>query len=212
MKRILFCFLGLVGCTTITSTSKQEKERIEVSMHKIRTDLEELKHDLNTHQMELHILEGKLTQQDDQMNHLQSNTFQEYTSSIHSSEERLLLLEKKLDKIERKQSEIIQDLKHYEDFSKDIHIALVDYKNKFTEIDKCLKHQLLAIKEIQLVKQDLSSLLNIQEKYIVKSGDSLEKISRKYQVSIDMLRKANHLNSDLIVVGQELVIPQSDPR
>jgi LysM repeat protein len=181
-------------------------------MHKIRTDLEELKHDLNTHQMELHILEGKITQQDDQMNHLQTDTYGEVTSSLRTSEDRLSQLDKRLEKIERRQGEIIQDLKRYEDFSKDIHVALVDYKTKFQEIDKCIKQQTLAIKEVQLVKQDLTSLLNIQEKYIVKSGDSLEKIARKYQVTIDTLRKVNHLTSDLIVVGQELSIPQNDPR
>ncbi len=212
MKRIILCLLGLTGCTTITSTSKQEKERVEVSMHKIRTDLEELKHDLNTHQMELHIFEGKLSQQDDQMNHLQTDTFQEYALSIKSNEDRLGSLEKKIEKIERKQSEIVQDLKRYEEFSRDIHVALVDYKSKFNEIDKFLKQQSLAMKEVQLVKQDLSSLLQIQEKYIVKAGDSLEKIARKYQITLDTLRKANHLNSDLIVVGQELVIPQTDPK
>jgi len=212
MKRLLLCCCALVGCTTIASTSKQEKERVEVSMHKIRTDLEELKHDLNTHQMELHILEGKITQQDDQMNHLQTDTYGEVTSSLRTSEDRLSQLDKRLEKIERRQGEIIQDLKRYEDFSKDIHVALVDYKTKFQEIDKCIKQQTLAIKEVQLVKQDLTSLLNIQEKYIVKSGDSLEKIARKYQVTIDTLRKVNHLTSDLIVVGQELSIPQNDPR
>ena len=44
-------------------------------------------------------------------------------------------------------------------------------------------------------------------KYIVKPGDNLYAISKMYKVSVDDLKKANKLNSDIINVGQILVIP-----
>lgn len=43
--------------------------------------------------------------------------------------------------------------------------------------------------------------------YIVKSGDSLYKIGRDYGVSVQALKDANHLSSDVINVGQTLNIP-----
>jgi hypothetical protein len=43
--------------------------------------------------------------------------------------------------------------------------------------------------------------------HIVQSGENLWKIARKYRVSIDVLRKANHLESDKLLPGKKLVIP-----
>ena len=50
--------------------------------------------------------------------------------------------------------------------------------------------------------------------YRVKSGDNLDKISRLYQVSIDVILSANPTidrNTLTIYVGQELIIPQAIP-
>lgn len=44
--------------------------------------------------------------------------------------------------------------------------------------------------------------------YQVAYGDTLAKIAGKYDITIDSIRDSNNLYSDLIYVGQELVIPQ----
>lgn len=44
-------------------------------------------------------------------------------------------------------------------------------------------------------------------KYIVKKGDSLWKISRKYKVTVDALMAINELKDDRLKPGQELIIP-----
>lgn len=43
--------------------------------------------------------------------------------------------------------------------------------------------------------------------YVVKKGDAVEKIARKYKVSSSALMKTNGLRSDLIRPGQKLRIP-----
>lgn len=45
--------------------------------------------------------------------------------------------------------------------------------------------------------------------YTVVKGDTLSKIARRAGVSVAALRKANHLNKDIIKIGQKLTIPAS---
>ena len=43
--------------------------------------------------------------------------------------------------------------------------------------------------------------------YIVKSGDTLYSIAKKFNISVDNLKSINNLNSNLIKINQELKIP-----
>ena len=51
------------------------------------------------------------------------------------------------------------------------------------------------------------ALASLSKTYTVEKGDTLWKISRKCHVSVEALRKANHLASDHIVVGTSLMVP-----
>ena len=49
-----------------------------------------------------------------------------------------------------------------------------------------------------------------EKRHLVQTGDSLWKLSRKYHVSMDQIRKDNHLKSDSLKPGEELII-RGDP-
>ena len=46
------------------------------------------------------------------------------------------------------------------------------------------------------------------EVYVVQRGATLSAISRAYGVSVDAIRKANNMTSDVLRVGQSLKIPR----
>lgn len=46
--------------------------------------------------------------------------------------------------------------------------------------------------------------------YVVKSGDTLYSIARRYDVSVDELKRANNLSSNFLQIGQILRIPSSN--
>ena len=47
------------------------------------------------------------------------------------------------------------------------------------------------------------------EKYIVKKGDTLYSIARKYNIPISLLADINNLNSTILSINQELLIPKN---
>ena len=46
--------------------------------------------------------------------------------------------------------------------------------------------------------------------YIIQPGDSLEKVARKYGMTVKELKELNHLSSSVIRVGQELKVNRSE--
>ena len=50
---------------------------------------------------------------------------------------------------------------------------------------------------------------NLDITYIVKPGDTLYNIAKRYNISINSLRNANNLNSNMLQIGQELIIPNT---
>ena len=68
-----------------------------------------------------------------------------------------------------------------------------------------LSSNLLSIGQILKVKEGSS----FSNEYIVKAGDSLWKIARDYGISVEDLKMANNLTSNVIFIGQVLTIPTS---
>lgn len=75
-----------------------------------------------------------------------------------------------------------------------------------------LKGTTLTINQQLLVpkKKDIDIDINKNDKgiyYTVKSGDTLYKIASSYNVSVDKIKSANKLNSNILQIGQVLLIP-----
>lgn len=48
---------------------------------------------------------------------------------------------------------------------------------------------------------------NVDNFYVVKSGDSLYSIARQYNTTVDELKTINNLSTDILSIGQKLLIP-----
>ena len=60
---------------------------------------------------------------------------------------------------------------------------------------------------IDIIATTLSNYINKKNTYIVKKGDSLYQIAKKYNTTPDELKKLNNLTNNIISIGQELKVP-----
>ena len=78
---------------------------------------------------------------------------------------------------------------------------IVDYNNLGTTV--------LQIGQQLLIPNLNNSFIDSGVIYVVKNGDSLWSIGKKYNVSVNDLKSANNLNSNMLSIGQQLIIPKS---
>ncbi|MCI5051617.1 MAG: LysM peptidoglycan-binding domain-containing protein [Simkaniaceae bacterium] len=207
MRAIVTTFLGVLllgGCASINSTSRKENQRVEVIMHKVRTDLEELKHDLSTQRMEVHLLEGKLLNQEDKLSAIRED---EATGAESSEQQRLDRLEARLSQLEDRLSRLVSDLSELSSHASQTNRALTQYKDKIGEMERNIATYSKSMRELAKVRKNLGALSQATVSYIVKSGDSLDRIARAHSTTAQKLKELNHLKTDKIVVGQELSVP-----
>ena len=50
----------------------------------------------------------------------------------------------------------------------------------------------------------------LENEYLVKSGDTLYAIAVKFGVSVDEIKEANNLKSNILTIGQKLIIPDNN--
>lgn len=191
---------------------REEKHKLELSLHKIRTDIDDMKHDLNTSDIELHILEGKVIDQEDTISSMKEMINTSQSGKIDELQKLLSSLNKELALLKKQQGEILGDLKSLSDHATDTNNALTQYKDKIGEMEKAIGFQNKKFEEVSKLKKNLSSLVqsikNETFTYTIKEGDSLEKISKHFSVSVDEIKKTNNIKEDLIFKGQQLVIPK----
>ena len=59
----------------------------------------------------------------------------------------------------------------------------------------------------QVLKVSGSTIPSGENYYIVKAGDSLYKIANMYDTTVDELKRLNNLSSNLLSIGQKLIVP-----
>lgn len=99
------------------------------------------------------------------------------------SREEFALLQSKIQMLEKNQERALADLRSLSSHAQQTSDALRQYRNHVQNFET----------------KQLST-------HRVKKGDSLEKIASQYHTTVANLKQLNHLNSDTIVVGQELIV------
>ncbi len=67
--------------------------------------------------------------------------------------------------------------------------------------------KILIVKDGKQKQKEKPSVKNIEDVYIIKSGDTLSLIAKKFNLSVDYLTKINNIrNKNLITTNQKLIL------
>lgn len=176
--------LPLSACSPLASSPFEGKHQLELTLHEVQTNLDELRHDVSCFQTEIQILDARLRK---------SEHTQEGGTSLEQIARDLRSMEKKLTSIEKSRENSLQDLRDLTTHANETTLALTQLKKRLEEL------------ETDLLASHRTTDSSIP--YTVKSGDSLEKIARAHKTTVDRIKKLNKMEQDMIVVGQRLKIP-----
>lgn len=213
MKSKIACLalLVAVGCSPLRSSPNDEKHQLELTLHEVQTNLDDLKHGMSCYQTELQILEGRIKYYENALASLKQNELEKQQGRLDKVSEQLLQFEKKWAVFEKKHQEGSAELQTLSTHAHETTAALTQFKNRIGEIEGEIFSQNHKFDEVAKLKGSIDQIakgFSTEHKvYRVRPGDSLEKIARFHKTTVEKIKKLNDLEQDLIVAGQQLKIP-----
>jgi len=193
----------------------------------MRDSLDDIRHEVNNHESEIRIYDEKLKN----LENIIDSVRDQLTESSQAHKEQLKgnsnTLESKITSIENTIKGVVTDLRQFKTHANDSSLALSQYKQKISELEKIVEQQNQNLDHLQAAMRSLMEALVVKESapgkpsamamtaevsspglYRVKAGDSLEKIARLHQTTVSVIKDLNSLTNDRIIVGQVLKIPE----
>lgn len=203
--------LGLSSCSPLKSSPNDEKHQLELTLHEVQTNLDDLRHDINCFHTELQILDGRIKYSENTLATLKHHDLEKQQDKIDQLSSQIQALEKKwlsLDKNQKQDSDELETLSSYAD---ETTAALAQFKARIGELEQEIHSQNRKFDEIAKLKGHIEILAKgihgDYKMYRVRVGDSLEKIAKAHKTTVEKIKRFNNLDQDLIVIGQELKVP-----
>lgn len=203
--------LAIAGCSPLKSSPHEPKHQMELTLHEVQTNLDDVRHDLNSYQTEQQILESRINSQENALLEMKRQYLEKQLAKLENLLGQITALEEKINNLERAHQGTSNDMQNLVHHANETSAALTQYREKINEIEKSIHGQNQKFHEVAKLKSLIENLSNSSEDiatYRVKPGDSLEKIAKLHHTHVEAIKRLNHLKEDLIVIGQELKIPK----
>ena len=192
--------LLFAACSPLKSSPHDEKHQLELTLHEVQTNLDDLRHDMHCFKADLEILDGRIRGFENTISNLKKEDLEKHSLRLEQLNALVLQLEKRLATQEHADAVSKGQLQQLTNYAQETSSALTQYKTRIHEIEKEISSEQKKVEE--LAKKSVPIKI-----YRVKPGDSLQKIAKLHKTTIEKIKQLNTLDQDLIVVGQELQIP-----
>ncbi len=184
---IRYFFLPFLLLTHCLSSAKGNNQGV---LEELRVALNDVKQAYATHRMDLELLQEEVHAMK-RASGGGNKSFEERVSQLESTQEKML---RDLRQLAGSTNQIVQSV---------------------SVLEKQIASQNERLNEVVKLKSAINSISKAigtsgagGKSYQVRSGDTLEKIARKHNTSIDTLKRINGLTSNTIIVDQQLRLPE----
>lgn len=208
---VLIASLSLISMTSCLPSRGMRAQEIkaDLALREMKSQIEDFKYQLNKYEVELQIVEGKADSHGSSLNQVRQDISKLNQNDQNFVESTFALYDKKLEKLEGLEDVLRKDLIHLKEHTNEVLASLAQFKQKIDSNESQLSNQK---RYIEHLKTSLEALMKYVESpqegdgvyYVVRPGDSLEKIARENESTIGEIKDLNHITSDLIVVGQKI--------
>lgn len=203
------------SCSPMKSSPKEEKHQMELTLHEVQTNLDDLRHDLNCFHTEMQILDGKIKHQEDALQNLKQQHLEKIQTKLDNLSKQVSSTENKSNAFEAKHNASNTDITQLSVHANETTMALTQHKQKINELENLMLSQNQKLNGLAKIKTTLEDIVKTMKSenlnyftYKVKAKDTLEKIAKENNVTVEALKKLNNLENDLIVVDQDIKIPK----
>lgn len=210
MRGALFLAFGLIaGCSPLKTSPHDEKHQLELTLHEVQTNLDDLRHDVKCFQAEQQILDGRIRYYENMIAALKNQDLQTTQEKISHLVQQIQHLEKKILACENAQKSEEKNLEKLSAHANETTLAFTQFKHRLQDIEQDMVSLAKLKTNLESLAHHLGSPSESFKTYEVSPGDSLEKIAKAHKTSVKELKAYNQLrqDQDKIVVGQKLKIP-----
>jgi LysM repeat protein len=205
------------------------------TLREMRDTIEDVRHEVRNHETEIRTFDEKLKNMDviiDSLRDHITDSSQSHKESLKGSTD---TFESKILTLEHSWRNLADDMRQFKTYANDTSTNLTRYNQKIADLEKLTEQQHNNIKHLQVAMQSLMTALqqdniplptekisttekpsktpsssNSDRIYIIKSGDSLEKIAKRNQTTVQAIKELNGLSkdNDRIIVGKKLQLPE----
>lgn len=183
-----------------------------------KDSVDQLRLQIRNQETEIRTFEQKLESLDTVLDNLRDQLRENAQNHKEMVKGNASSLDGKISTLETTTKTLMQDLKQLHTHANESSQMLAAFKDKLQEIDKRLNAQNRNIENLQSALQSVLEALQIKSDpptsqteagrtYKIKNGDTLEKIAKAHNTTIQALKAVNNMNSDKIVVGKTIKIP-----
>lgn len=192
-------------------------DQTSFALRELRDTLDTVRHEVNNHEIEIKTYDEKIHNLEtiiDSLRQHSTETAQAHKNALMDSSS---TLETKINGLETTSKGLVADIKQFKNHANETASTLAQYKKKLSDLEKIIDIQNQNLDHLQTVlksltdafqvKNNLTSSSSMEKVYKVATGDSLEKIARKHQTTVQAIKDLNGLTNNKIIIGQTLKIP-----